>query len=198
MYILGITGGIAAGKSSVLGYLESLGAPGTSADAISRDLLAPGTELTVAVLAEFPHCKAPDEDGKPAVDRRALSKTVFSDDSLRKKLDGLMHPPILKALQAFVDHWRSLPGKAAVVEIPLLFELDLRSLVDGTLVVSCSKETQLERLMTRHKLARTEAERWIAAQWPLEKKCALADYVVDNGGEFSETQNRLTALWDAL
>lgn len=198
MYILGITGGIATGKSSVLGYLESLGAPGTSADAISRDLLAPGTELTAAVLAEFPQCKASDENGKPAVDRRALSKTVFSDDGLRKKLDDLMHPPILKALQTFVDYWRSVPGKAAVVEIPLLFELDLHYLVDGALVVSCPEETQLERLMARHKLALPEAQRWIAAQWPLEKKRALADYVVDNGGDFSETQNRLKALWDAV
>jgi dephospho-CoA kinase len=132
------------------------------------------------------------------VDRRALGKAVFADDALRLKLDQLMHPPILVALQEFVGYWRSVPGKAAVVEIPLLFELDLRYLVDGTLVVSCSEETQLARLIARHKLARPEAEQWIAAQWPLEKKRTLADFMVDNGGDFSETQKKLKVIWDAL
>jgi len=198
MFILGVTGGIATGKSSVLSFFASLGAPVTSADSIARDLMAPGTVLTREVLAVFPQCQLADQDGPPAIARHILGELIFADPESRKKLESLTHPPIVAALKGFSDSHHSVSGKAAVVEIPLLYESGLSSLVDAVLVVSCSHNTQIARLMSRQNLTRIEAETRIAAQWPLDEKRSLADYVVENEGDFEETANQLRDIWDSL
>lgn len=201
MIILGITGGIATGKSTVTGLFSELGAPALSADVLAHDLLAPGAQTTLAVLEAFPQAlDAADPTGQ-AIDRRALSRLVFANQDARQRLEALTHPPIIAALAAQAKAWRPLPTpRAAALEIPLLFEAGLEWLVDRVVVVNCGKSDQLSRLLLRPRMDGTEAHRILAAQWPLAKKVARADFVIttDDFGGLENTRAQVRALWDQL
>jgi len=203
MRVLGITGGIATGKSTVTRMLAELGAPTISADAIARELLAPGTETTRAVLAAFPAAADPEDPFGQTLARRALSRLIFADPAARARLEALTHPAIIAALQAQVAVWRgSNAAPAAAAEIPLLFEAKLEWLVDRIVVVTCSKADQVERLLLRDGITEEEAYRQVAAQWPLSQKEARADYLIetDNSGAAGQedTRRQVEALWNTL
>jgi dephospho-CoA kinase len=199
MLILGITGGIATGKSTVTRLLAELGAPTISADALARDLLAPGTETTRQVLRAFPQCADPQDARGLTVDRRALSRVIFADPQARQRLEALTHPPIIAALAAQADHWRAMPSpRAAALEIPLLFEAGLSALVDRVVVVACHEEKQIARLRERAGVDESEARRQIAAQWPLSDKISRADSVITTDDDLAETRQQVQALWEAL
>lgn len=200
MLILGITGGIATGKSTVTRLLADLGAPTLSADALAHDLLAPGTPTARTVLAAFPEAIAPGQSD--TIDRRVLGRLVFADPQARARLEALTHPPIIAALQAQAQVWRGQPTpRAAALEIPLLFEVHLEWLVDRIVVVTCSQSDQVSRLLTRTGLGEAEVHRLMASQLPLTEKIARADYLIetddfDNGME--NTRRQVAALWDSL
>jgi dephospho-CoA kinase len=188
MLILGITGGIATGKSTVTRLLAELGAPTISADALARDLLAPGTETTRQVLRAFPQCADPQD-----------ARVIFADPQARQRLEALTHPPIIAALAAQADHWRAMPSpRAAALEIPLLFEAGLSALVDRVVVVACHEEKQIARLRERAGVDESEARRQIAAQWPLSDKISRADSVITTDDDLAETRQQVQALWEAL
>jgi len=202
MLILGITGGIATGKSTVTRMLADLGAPTVSADALAHDLLAPGMPTTQAVLAAFPSCADPaDSEGQP-VDRRALGRLVFADPSARARLESLTHPAIIAALRAQIALWRtSDEAPVAAAEIPLLFEANLERMVDRIVVVTCSRSDQISRMLTRGRFTEEEVHRQLAAQWPLAQKEARADFLIttangDTGME--DTRRQIEALWKTL
>jgi dephospho-CoA kinase len=196
MLILGVTGGVATGKSTVTRMLADLGAPTISADALARDLLAPGTDTTRAVLAAFPGCALSGADA-PAVDRRALGRRVFADSAARLLLESLTHPPIIAALTAQIEAWRTADGVAAAAEIPLLFEAGLETLVDRIVVVSCDGVTQSERLLARG-LDETQAQRLLAAQLPPAQKATRAHDLIATDLGLEDTRRQVLALWDAL
>ena len=200
MHILGITGGIATGKSTVTQMLAELGAPTISADAIARALLAPGTPTTAAVLAAFPACADTAEPQK--INRRALAQIIFANTDARLRLEALTHPPIIEMLKAQIAEWRqSGTARAAAAEIPLLFEAKLEWLVDSIVVVTCSKSDQISRLLTRDAVTEAEAYRQIAAQWPLAQKEACADYLIqtdDYDLGKADTRRQVLALWESL
>lgn len=197
MLILGITGGIATGKSAVTQMLASLGAPTVSADALARSLLAPDAPTTRAVLADFPLAAAPMSPA--AIDRAALGRLVFTDPAARLRLEAITHPAIIAALRAQFNLWRPQSDpRSGAGEIPLLFEAGLEELVDKIIVVACTETTQIARLKARDGWEEDEARQRIAAQWPLAEKIARADAVIRTDGELDETRRQVAALWDSL
>ena len=196
MRVLGITGGIATGKSTVTKMLADLGAPTVSADSIARALLAPGTPTTAAVLAAFPICADP---AGQRLDRRALAKIIFADAEARKRLEALTHPAIIAALQTHMADWRASGiAKIAAAEIPLLFEAGLEALADENVLVVCEGPLQIARLRIRDGIDDAEARRQIAAQWPLAEKRQRADKIITTDGDWEDTRRQVAALWDNL
>ncbi len=197
MQILGITGGIATGKSTVTRTLADLGVPTASADAIARVLLAPGTPTTAAVLTAFPTCV--DADDPQKVNRRTLAQIIFADADARRQLEALTHPPIIEALRAQIAEWRATgTARAAAAEIPLLFEVGSEHDLDQVVVVSCSGPVQIARLCVRDGITEEEAQRQVSAQWPLEEKVARADYVILTDDGLEDTRRQVLALWESL
>jgi len=196
MTILGITGGIATGKSTVTQMLADLGAPTLSADALAHDLLAPGTVSTQSVLNAFPACA--EADGA-TIDRRALGRLVFADAAARAQLESLTHPAIIAALRDQIALWRpSSEVRAAAAEIPLLFEANLEWLVDRIVVVTCSEPDQVSRMLCRDSVTEAEAHRRIKVQWPLAQKEAHADYLITTDGGMEDTRRQVEDLWKSL
>lgn len=196
MKILGITGGVATGKSTVMRMLSELGVPTISADAVAHTQLAPGTETTRAVLDAFPDCRDPTGQG---IDRHALGKCIFADPVQRTRLEALTHPAIIAALSTQISEWRTAgSGVAAAAEIPLLFEANLESLVDYVVVVVCTEATQVARLQARQGMTEAEARRQIGSQWPLTSKIDRADVVIKTDKDLDDTRRQVRALWDSL
>lgn len=178
MLKIGLTGGIASGKSTVAAMFEALGVPVVDTDVIAREVVEPGEPGLSAVAAEFgDQVLAPD--GR--LDRRRLRAVVFADDAKRRRLEAILHPLIrarvLERLEAFGD----IPY--AIVVVPLLVETDFGKLVDRVLVVDVPAETQLDRLVARDGIGRAEAEAMLAAQVDRTTRLAHADDVIDNAGD---------------
>lgn len=194
MHILGITGGIATGKSTVTRVLAELGAPTVSADALARELLAPGTDTAQAVLDVFPDCA-----DAGAINRRALGHLVFANPAARAHLEALTHPAIIAALQTQIAAWREADDvPTAAAEIPLLYEAGLEALVDKIIVVTCAEQVQIARLRDRLGIDEAEARRLIAAQWPLAEKVAKADIVITTNETLEATRRQVEAFWTSL
>ena len=182
---IGLTGGIASGKSSVGRLLEARGWPVLDADQYARDALAPNTPASEAVVERFGTAVGCASD----LDRKALGRIVFSDSDERRWLEALIHPVVRERFDQELDALRSEP--VVVLMIPLLFEVGLESLCSEVWVVDCDKEQQLERLRRRDGLSPGDAEVRLDAQWPLSQKRALADRVIDNRGSSEELLDQL-------
>lgn len=192
---VGLTGGIACGKSTVAALLRRLGAEVVSADEIAREVVAPGTEALGEIAREF-GAEVLNPDG--TLDRGRLRRKVFADESARKKLEAITHPRIReRALERLRDAaQRGAP--LAVYEAPLLFENGVHLWLRPVIVVACDRQAQLARLEARDGLTREEAERHLAAQMPLEEKRRLADFVIENSGSLDELSHKVKELWNRL
>jgi len=184
---IGLTGGIASGKSSVGRLLAERGLPVLDADQFAREALAPGSPGARAVLArhgepvregggEQPEAAA--SSAPDAIDRAALGRIVFADAAERRWLEQLVHPLVRERFAAELERLTAEP--AVVLMIPLLFETGLERLCSEVWLVDCDAPQQLQRLLARDPLSETEASARIAAQWPLERKRPLADWLIDN------------------
>ncbi len=176
---LGLTGGIASGKSTVGRLLaERHGLPLLDADAYAREALAPGSPGARAVAERFGDSVA---GGHPVqVDRAALGRIVFADGPARTWLEGLVHPAVRARFEAELTRLAAEP--VVVLMIPLLFEAGLEGLCTEIWLVDCDPGEQLERLCRRDGFSQAEAESRLAAQWPLERKRDRADVLIDNRG----------------
>jgi dephospho-CoA kinase len=180
---IGLTGGIATGKSTVGRWLEQQGLPVLDADVYAREALSPGSPCSRAVLERYgPGVQAKGGEGQEAViDRGALGGIVFHDPAEKAWLEALIHP-VVRA--RFEQELNALSQEAAVVlMIPLLFEAGLEGLCSEIWLVDCTEAQQLERLMQRDGLSEEEAQARINAQWTMERKRALADRLIENTGE---------------
>jgi len=176
---IGLTGGIASGKSSVGALLAAQGLPVLDADVYAREALAPGSAGARAVLARYGN-GVRDAGMADAIDRTALGRIVFRDAAERRWLEGLVHPLVR---ERFARELRRLAAEPTVVlMIPLLFETGLEALCSEVWLVDCDAAQQLQRLMRRDRLSEHDAHGRIAAQWPLERKRSLADQVICNRG----------------
>lgn len=196
MLKVGLTGGIAVGKTTVMQTLEALGAVCFDADQIARRVVEPGQPGLDAVVAEFGRdVLAPDG----ALDRAALGRIVFADPSRRKRLEQLLHPPIIAEQDRLVAEALARDPKAiVVVDAALMIESGGYTRFDVVVVVHCDAETQIARLMSRNGFTREEALARIAAQMPQEEKLRYADLTVDTSGTRDETRARTEALWAEL
>jgi dephospho-CoA kinase len=192
---IGLTGGIATGKSTVGQLLAGrFGLPVLDADLYARGALAPGSPAAQAVLARYgePVAAKPVAAGAgDAIDRAALGRIVFADPVERRWLEQLVHPLVRQCFEAELQRLAHAP--VVVLMIPLLFETGLESLCSEVWLVTCSPETQLQRLIGRDGLPEHEARVRIAAQWPLDRKQALADRLIHNDGDHEALEQQLAA-----
>ena len=180
---IGLTGGIATGKSTVGRWLEQLGLPVLDADVYAREALSPDSEATHAVLKRYGsrvQAAGSPEQGA-VIDRTALGGIVFHDPAERAWLEALIHPLVRKRFEGELCALRNQP--TVVLMIPLLFEAGLEELCSEIWLVDCTEHQQLERLMQRDGLTEAEAQARISAQWAMERKRALADRLIENTGE---------------
>jgi len=200
---IGLTGGIATGKSTVAELLKgTYGLPLLDADVFAREALAPGSEGARAVLERYgervrpvPSAAAPPDSVllEPiTLDRAALGRIVFTDAAERAWLEGLVHPLVRQRFDDELDALGAAP--VVVLMIPLLFEAGLEGLCSEVWLVDCSAAEQLRRLQGRNGLTETEARARIAAQWPMARKRALADVVIDNSRDTSQLLHQLNDL----
>ena len=180
---IGLTGGIASGKSLVGQILEQRhGVPVLDADRFAREALAVGQPATQAVLDRYgPQVQQQLVDGvEPLLDRAALGRIVFNDPTERTWLEQLVHPLVRARFETELRRLHSAP--TVVLMIPLLFEAGLEGLCSEIWLIDCDQTQQLERLMARNSLSAADARARISAQWPLARKRALATVVLDNRG----------------
>lgn len=193
---VGLTGGIATGKSYVTQRLHAAGVPTIDADRLAREAVAPGTPGLRAVVARFGR-EVLTEAG--ALDRAKLAALVFTDATARADLEAIIHPEVRRRIATWQQQLGSLGHRGPIVaDIPLLFETGRTADFDVTVVVACDPATQRARLITRDGLSAEDADRRIAAQWPIAQKVAAADYVVRTDGTFADTDAQVDALVDAL
>jgi len=190
--VLGVTGGIATGKSSVVAKFSELGAACLSADDIARAAVAPGSEALSQLAACFGTAVL-QADG--SLNRTALGQIVFADAAARKKLDQITHPAIARLAEAAIADLRNAGHALIVYEAPLLFEAGAESRVDQILVVSTEPDIQLQRLMQRDGINHDAAQARIRAQMPLAEKISRADYLIDNSDSPAETGRQVEALY---
>jgi dephospho-CoA kinase len=177
---IGLTGGIASGKSSVGRLLEARGWPVLDADQYARDALAPNTPASAAVAAHFGGVVG----DASALDRNALGQIVFNDADARHWLEALVHPLVRERFLQELERHSQAP--VVVLMIPLLFEAGLESLCSEIWLVDCTPEQQLARMMQRDGLTEEEAQARLLAQWPLARKRNLADQVIENSGALDQ------------
>jgi dephospho-CoA kinase len=196
--VVGITGGIATGKSTVLGMLADLGARTLSADDLAREVLAKGTPGYAETVERFGQAiLAPDGQ----IDRRALAGIVFADAEARQTLNDITHPRIIAAMRRRIDSFRAHPpdpNAVLAVEIPLLVECGLAGTVDEVLVVVAEPRTQVSRLTRRYGMTDEDARRRLAAQMPMECKIERADRVITNEGSSEDLADSVRAVWDQI
>jgi dephospho-CoA kinase len=196
MLKVGLTGSIAVGKSFVLDILRELGARTIDADAVAREVVAPGTAGLKAVVDEF-GLEILKPDG--SLNRAALGSIVFADDAKRQKLNSILHPFIIARQDEIMRQWEKETTDAiAVVDAALMIESGGYKRFDKLIVVHCQPQVQLERLMKRDNISREEAERRINAQMPQEEKKRHADYLIDTSEGFESARQQTTAVWQEL
>lgn len=186
---IGLTGGIACGKSTVAAMLAERGALLIDADRIAREVVLPGSPGLAQVAERFgPNVLLPDG----SLNRKALGEIVFRDEASRKALEAILHPRIRALMrERMAAAARLAPDKPVVVDVPLLFESKLQPMFDETLLVYIPRELQLVRLQKRDGLTPEQAESRLAAQMPIEEKRLLADTVIDNSGTIAETERQV-------
>ena len=190
---IGLTGGIASGKSTVARELERLGAVIIDADVLARDVVALGTEGLKAVVARFGDAVLA-ADG--SLDRRALAGIVFADPQARADLNAIIHP---RVRERAAELEAAAPAGAVVVHvIPLLVETGQQDDFDAVVVVDTTVEEQLRRLTRRDGLTQTEAEQRVAAQASREERLDAATHVIDSSGPVRETMRQVDELWRSL
>ena len=195
MLVVGLTGSLATGKSTVAGMFAALGAKVIDSDKIVHGLLNRGGDCYKPLVKTF----GPRVIGKNGIDRNKLAGIVFHDKRQLKRLERIIHPKVRAAIQ---KEMASCEKKGfhgiVIIEVPLLFESGFNRWMDTSVVVASGRARQLKRAVGRLKLTRTQALRRIGAQMPLRDKIRLADIIIDNNGTRKETQKQVKTIWQKL
>lgn len=194
MLLVGLTGGIGSGKSTVAGMLERLGAVVFDADVLSREAVAQGTPGYDAVVQRFgPNVLGPGGE----LDREALASIVFADPAARRDLEAIVHPEVRRLFAEAVERFEG-SNAVVVLSAPLLVETGMHSAFEVLIVVSTTPQTQVERLMRDRGMPESAIRARVEAQLPLEEKAAVADVLVDNEGTVEELFGQVERLWADL
>jgi len=192
MLLVGLTGGIASGKSTVSAFLRALGAVVIDADKLAREVVAKGSEGLDLIAQTFGRTLlAPDG----TLDRKKLGDLVFADADKRKQLEAITHPRIFQRFAELSQEAESKGEPAVVYDAPLLIERDLHKGMNATVVVWVPRDLQLQRLMMRDDISLAQAEQRLAAQMPLDEKKPIAQYVIDNSRSLAETEAQTAYVW---
>ncbi|HTE49372.1 MAG TPA: dephospho-CoA kinase [Kofleriaceae bacterium] len=192
MLVIGLTGGIASGKSTVATMLRELRAPIVDADLLARQVVEPGTPALAEIAARF----GPDLlDADGRLDRKRLAARVFADDVTRAALNAITHPRIAEASRAAMAALRDGGNPVAIYEAALLVENRIHLGLDGLIVVAVDEDAQVERLRQRDAIDADAARARLAAQLPLAAKMEVADWVIDNGGPPERTRAQVERVW---
>ncbi len=191
MKIIGLTGGIACGKSTVAGMLQAEGAWIVDADEISRSLTQPGGAGLPLIREAF----GDQVFAGDTLDRAALSRIVFSDKAKRETLNGLLHPLIHQEMLRQMEQGRESGAKLVILDIPLLFEANMQHLAQAVACVYAPQDVQIERMKARNGYTREEALRRIQSQMPLEEKMRLSDVLIPTDKPLDQLRHDVHALY---
>uniref|UniRef100_A0A914X5V7 Dephospho-CoA kinase domain-containing protein n=1 Tax=Plectus sambesii TaxID=2011161 RepID=A0A914X5V7_9BILA len=196
MFLVGLTGGIATGKSTVAAVFREHNVPVIDADELARQVVEPGKPAWKSLRETFGLEYFDETTG--ALKREKLGQLVFVDEAARKKLNSITHPAIRgETLKTILTLF--LKGhRFVVLDTPLLFEVGMDKMVQKTIVVHCPPDTQLSRLMIRNDMIETDATNRITSQMPLEQKCARATFVIDNSGSMIATREQAEKTFQIL
>ena len=195
MRLIGLTGGIATGKTTVNRMLAARGAAVIDADVLAREAVRPG-EPTLERVVEHFGAGILHADG--SLDRARLGAIVFADPTARRDLEAITHPRILELMQERIAAAMAGDAPLVVVDIPLLFENGRETLFEGVLLVYAPADVQVRRLHERNQLDETAALQRLSAQLPIDEKRARATWVIDNSGSPDATQREVDAWWDSV
>ncbi len=195
MRVIGLTGNIAAGKSSVARLFAAWGATLVDADALAREVVRPGSDVLAAIVGRW-GAAVTQPDG--ALDRAALRRIVFADPAERAALDAMVHPAVGRLRDAAVAAARARGDRLVVCDIPLLFEAGLEGTVDAIVLVDAPRAVRRARLLRDRDLTPAEADAMLDAQWPSDAKRTRADWVIDNDGAPAQLERRARTVFDAL
>ncbi|XP_077481948.1 dephospho-CoA kinase domain-containing protein [Stigmatopora argus] len=196
MYLVGLTGGIASGKSTVSSMLRELGCPIVDADVVARKVVEPRSLAHSRIVFHFGR-EILLENGE--IDRQKLGRIVFADADKRKLLNSITHPEIHREMFKQIIYYFLRGFRYIVLDVPLLFETrKLTQFLNHTVVVYCDPATQLSRLMLRDGLTQEEVEQRLAAQMPLNEKRGLASHVIENSGSREDTHRQVLRLHTKL
>lgn len=191
MRLIGLTGGIASGKSTFARALRELSVPVIDADQLSRAAVAPGTRALMEIARLF----GPEVIGQEGeLDRKRVAAKVFGDAAARARLEAIVHPAVRDAMHQETERLAKAGHPIAFYDVPLLYEVGLEKELDSVAVVWTPRATQVDRMVGRDGFTRAEAEARLAAQLPIDEKAARADFVVENDGRLAALPGKARAL----
>jgi dephospho-CoA kinase len=193
--LIGLTGGIASGKTTVAKILKRLGAAIVDADALSREVVEPGRDAWNEIVAAFGRAVLqPDQ----SLDRPKLRATIFNNPDARKKLESIIHPRVRALAEERIAQHHAAGYEIVVYEVPLLFEGKLHEWLRPVVLVACGVDVQRRRLQQRDRLSAEEAQKHIDAQMSLDEKRRLADYVIENDGNLEDLERQVQAIFTRI
>lgn len=195
MLVVGLTGGICSGKSTVAAMFARLGAAVIDADRVAHELQEPGQPLYEAIVSAFGR-EVVGEDGR--IDRRKLGAMVFADPKARARLEDILHPAIVEECERRIQEAGTSGAAVCLLDAALLIESGRQARFDMVILVEASEAVQIDRLMARMGLSRDEALQRIRLQMPREEKRRHASLVIENGGPLEETERQVKAAWERL
>ena len=195
MKLVGLTGGIASGKSTVAAILKQLGAVVINADELSREVVRPGQDAWKEIIETF---GADILQTDKTLDRKKLRKLVFDDPDARKKLEAIIHPKVRALAEDRIRELAAAGSVFIVYEVPLLFEGQIHQWLRPVILVACDIATQKKRLQGRDQITATEAQQHIDAQMSLEEKRKLADYVIENNGSLEDLAQKVKSVFETI
>ncbi len=193
--VIGLTGGIASGKSTISSILKAVGWPVIDADLIARQIVMPDSKGLEQIVNRFGP-QMLNSDG--TLDRKKLGKTVFDDPKKLSDLDKIEHPLIQEAIDSQLDEFKKQHLPVVVLDVPLLFETGMDEECDLTVLAVVDQATQLKRLMKRDQISKMDAVKKISSQMSLKEKMQRADVIIDNNGTLEQTRSQVAELVDRV
>lgn len=192
MKVLGLTGGIACGKSTIARMLKEMGANVIDADKIAHELAEPGEPLYNAYLEHFGEEILLEDK---SLNRREIAIRIYNDPMEREWIDNAAHPIIQRKVEEEIERFREMGEKAVVIDVPLLFETGWQKYADVVWVAYVNRELQIKRLKKRDRIGRANAEKRLNAQMPIEEKKKLADVVICNENTLEDLNKEVSEAW---